>query len=124
MNYFDELQLLHEKAGCGGQILHETAGSGTEGVLDGPVRALGRVEGSGRGAGPPCDKTASRAPEGLCGSAILRFLTRNDSSVKVAPLMFARLMSVCYYNKEIFSRCMLDLSPKVVYIEKRKIGKK
>lgn len=41
MNYFDELQLLHEKAGYGGLILHGTAGSGTEGVLCGPVRVLG-----------------------------------------------------------------------------------
>lgn len=38
--------------------------------------------------------------------------------------MFARLMSVCYYNKEIFSKCVLDLSQKVVYIEKGKIRKK
>lgn len=51
MNYFDELQLLHEKAGYGGLILHGTAGSGTEGVLDGPVRALGRADRSGRGTG-------------------------------------------------------------------------
>lgn len=53
MKYFDEAQLLHEKAGYGGWILHGTADSGLEGVLDGPVRALGRVEGSGRGEGTP-----------------------------------------------------------------------
>ncbi len=53
MNYFDEMQLMHEKAGCEGWILHETAGSGLEGVLGGPVGALGRVEGSGRGEGTP-----------------------------------------------------------------------
>ena len=51
MKYFDEAQLLHEKAGYGGLILHGTAGSGTEGVLDGPVRALGRADRSGRGTG-------------------------------------------------------------------------
>lgn len=53
MKHFDEMGLLHEKAGCEGWILHETADSGLEGVLDGPVRALGRVEGSGRGKGTP-----------------------------------------------------------------------
>ena len=70
MKYFDEMQLLHEKAGCGERILHGTAGSGLRGVLGGPVRVLGRVERTGA----PCDKTDSRAPEGLYGPAILRFL--------------------------------------------------
>ena len=63
MKHFDEMGLLHEKAGCEGWILHETADSGLEGVLDGPVRALGRVEGSGRGKGLPCGGRVSRAPE-------------------------------------------------------------
>ena len=51
MKHFDEMGLLHEKAGCEGWILHETADSGLEGVLDGPVRALGRADRSGRGTG-------------------------------------------------------------------------
>lgn len=51
MKYFDEAQLLHEKAGYGGWILHGTAGSWLGAVLGGPVRALGRLEGSGRGTG-------------------------------------------------------------------------
>lgn len=41
MKYFDEAQLLHEKAGYGGWILHGTAGSWLGAVLGGPVRALG-----------------------------------------------------------------------------------
>lgn len=64
MKHFDETGLLHEKAGCEGWILHETADSGLEGVLGEPVRALERVEGSGRGGkGLPCGGKASRAPE-------------------------------------------------------------
>ncbi len=76
MKYFDEAQLLHEKAGYGGWILHGTAGSWLGAVLGGPLRALGRADRSGRGTGPPCDKTAPRAPEVLCGPAILRFLNK------------------------------------------------
>ena len=76
MKHFDETGLLHEKAGCEGWILHETADSGLEGVLGEPVRALGRADRSGRGTGPPCDKTAPRAPEVLYGPAILRFLNK------------------------------------------------
>lgn len=63
MNYFDELQLLHEKASYGGLILHGTAGSGLEGVLGGPVGALGRTEKPCGGTGLPCGGRASRAPE-------------------------------------------------------------
>lgn len=44
MKYFDEAQLLHEKAGYGGWILHGTAGSWLGAVLGGPVRALGRAD--------------------------------------------------------------------------------
>ena len=51
MKYFDEAQLLHEKAGYGGWILHGTAGSWLGAVLGGPVRALGRADRSGRGTG-------------------------------------------------------------------------
>ena len=63
MNYFDELEPMHEKAGCGGWILHGTAGSWLGAVLGGPVRALGRADRSGRGEGLPCGGKASRAPE-------------------------------------------------------------
>jgi hypothetical protein len=49
MKHFDEMGLLHEKAGCEGWILHETADSGLEGVLGEPVRALERADRSGRG---------------------------------------------------------------------------
>lgn len=76
LKYFDALEPMHEKAGYGGLILHEKAGSGLERVLCGPVRALGRADRSGRGTGPPCDKTAPRAPEVLYGPAILRFLNK------------------------------------------------
>ena len=62
MKHFDEMGLLHEKAGCEGWILHEKAGcegwilhetadSGLEGVLGEPVRALERADRSGRGTG-------------------------------------------------------------------------
>lgn len=63
MKHFDEMGLLHEKAGCEGWILHETADSGLEGVLGEPVRALERADRSGRGNGPSCGGRASRAPE-------------------------------------------------------------
>ena len=51
MKHFDEMGLLHEKAGCEGWILHETADSGLEGVLGEPMRALERADRSGRGTG-------------------------------------------------------------------------
>lgn len=51
MKHFDEMGLLHEKAGCEGWILHETADLGLEGVLGEPVRALERADRSGRGTG-------------------------------------------------------------------------
>ena len=53
MKYFDEAQLLHEKAGYVGLVLHGTAGSEMEGVLGGLVGALGRAGRSGRGEGTP-----------------------------------------------------------------------
>lgn len=88
---------MHEKTSYGGQILHGKAGSGLERVLCGPVRALGRVDRSGRGTGPPCDKTAPRAPEGLYGSAILRFLNkrrfkRESSSAYVCKAYVSMLL--------------------------------
>lgn len=97
MKHFDEMGLLHEKAGCEGWILHETADSGLEGVLGEPVRALERADRSGRGTGPPCDKTAPRAPEGLYGSAILRFLNkrrfkRESSSAYVCKAYVSMLL--------------------------------
>lgn len=45
MKHFDEMGLLHEKAGCEGWILHETADSGLDGV------AVGVGGGGGAGAG-------------------------------------------------------------------------
>ena len=63
MKYFDEYELLHEKAGCGWRILHGTAGSGLNGVLGGPVEELRQVEGPCRGTGLACGGRASRAPE-------------------------------------------------------------
>ena len=97
MKYFDEAQLLHEKAGYGGWILHGTAGSWLGAVLGGPVRALGRADRSGRGTWPPCDKTTTRAPEGLCRSAILRFFNkkrfkRESSSAYVCKTYVSMLL--------------------------------
>ena len=41
------------------------------------------------------------------------------TKVKVVLLMFTRIISVCYYNIEIFSISVLDLSLKVVYINEK-----
>lgn len=38
------------------------------------------------------------------------FCPREDSDVELAPLMFTRLVALCYYNIEIFSKSVLDLS--------------
>lgn len=43
----------------------------------------------------------------------------SPAKVKVALLMFTRIISVCYYNIEIFSISVLDLSLKVVYINEK-----
>lgn len=57
MKHFDEMGLLHEKAGYGGWILHGTAGSWLGAVLGGPVRALGRAD---RGQVEGSDSRAAR----------------------------------------------------------------